>query len=177
MTGVSVVITAHREGVLAGPSLASAFEAADALVRGGGRAEVVAVLDRPDAMTRAVFEGVSRDLKIYEADFGEPGLARNLGVARSRHDFIAFLDADDLWSSNWLTAAAAFHSREDRPNLVLHSEANLVFGARQELWWHADSQAPGFDPGYMRVGNYWGRPHLRSARPASSATVRAQRPC
>jgi hypothetical protein len=32
---------------------------------------------------------------------------------------------------------------------------NVVFGTTRAIWWHADSEAAGFDMDFQRVGNYW----------------------
>jgi len=70
--------------------------------------------------------------------------SRNVGIRNANGDYIALLDADDLWLPNKL----------DRQVEILdsHSEVALVYGA--SLWWHswaggtqADTQAPLGIPG------------------------------
>src|ERR1700748_887608 len=47
-----------------------------------------------------------------------PGAARNLGVRSSRTDFIAFLDADDIWMPEKLSAQMRAFTQEPELDLV-----------------------------------------------------------
>jgi hypothetical protein len=87
-------------------------------------------------------------------DGGDPALSRNRAVSVSEGLFVSFLDADDLWSENWLVEAHRFCVRSPRP-VIAHSECNVAFGREPVLWLHADSESPDFEPDYLRVGNYW----------------------
>lgn len=155
MIDITAVITGHREGLLAGPALRS-LEAAVAHARAAGKqVEALAVLDRPDTLTRSIFASMPpQQMRVVQADGGDPALTRGRAVAEARGEHVAFLDADDLWSENWLTAAHDFVRAAVAP-VVAHSQMNVVFGTAQAVWWHADSEAPGFDVDFQRVGNYW----------------------
>lgn len=155
MTKITAVINAHHEGVLLGPALGSFQEAVQFAMEQGIDVECLAVLDRPDDMTREMFRvDVARDIRVLECEHGDSGLARNHAVQAATGDFIAFLDGDDLWSYNWLVEALCVCS-ENPDATVAHPEANVVFGAERLFFWHADSKAKDFDPGFLRVGNYW----------------------
>lgn len=155
MPDISAILTGHRERLLAGPALASFEEAANEARANGLTVETIIVLDRPDELTLSVFaEAEARGHRLVLNDGGDPGLTRNRGVAEATGDFVAFLDADDLWSANWLTEGFAF-CRRNPDRTVAHSEVNVVFGDQRNLWFHSDSTAPDFDFGYQRIANMW----------------------
>ena len=152
---ITAVITAHREGLLAGASIRSFADAVACARSAGLTIDPLFVLDRPDPLTRAIFEETEAiDARIIIADGGDPALSRNAAVQEATGRYVAFLDADDLWSSNWLEKSYAFCDRATKQTIA-HSEVNFVFGDQRLLWWHVDSEAANFDPGYLRIGNYW----------------------
>lgn len=151
---ISVVLTAHREGLIAAQSARSAEEAIADAAKHDLKSEIVVVLDRADTTTSSVLrKALEGRARFIETNEGDPGLARNRGVGEARGETVAFLDGDDLWSSNWLTAA--FRQIAERPDTIAHSACNLVFGRNRLLWWHTDSETALHDPAYMNWTNYW----------------------
>ena len=153
---ISIIITAHREGALAGVTANSARKAiAFAATSLGLTSEIILVLDRSNEITATILENAFPDLSltVLRTDEGDPGQARNRGIEKASADCSTFLDADDLWSENWLTEAWKLIER--RPDCVAHSACNMVFGDERNLWWHVDSEGPLYDPEYLPFGNYW----------------------
>jgi glycosyltransferase involved in cell wall biosynthesis len=151
---VSIVITGHNEGLLSASTIRSALQAARRAEAEGFTVECLAVLDRADADTVAVFEYLAAGFRLVETDFGDPGMARNAGVAISTSRAVAFLDADDLWGESWL-AAANIAARADPRLIVWHPEISLYFGASELLFRHVDMEDPYFDLAILPISNYW----------------------
>ncbi|MCJ2032843.1 glycosyltransferase family A protein [Methylobacterium sp. J-068] len=149
------MITGHREGVIIGPTIKSALQAIEyAQQTHKIQSEIIVVLDRPDALTKRLFESqLGKVARIIQVDEGDPGASRNHGVSYANGRYVAFLDADDLWSFNWL--ANAWNASRGRPNVFWHSECNVTFGKERCLWWHIDSEGALFDENYLQWGNYW----------------------
>jgi len=105
---VSVVIPAHN-------GLPDVLEAVgSALSQTRPPLEVVVVDDRStdgtaDAVERAFGDtaaGGPGEVRVLRGSFGSAGAARNAGWRAARGEWVAFLDADDLWFDGKLAAAA-----------------------------------------------------------------------
>lgn len=153
---VSVIINAHREGLLAHRSVRSAVRAAEYAREQGVTVELIAVLDRPDEATLAYFQSQAAQFaRLEHVDFGDPGCSRNQGVRIASGRYICFLDADDLFSQNWILAAYQFAEAHPDDKLALHPELNLYFGDGLALMPHVDSTASGFSTLSLIQYNYW----------------------
>lgn len=73
--------------------------------------EIIVVNDGSTDNTREVVQGLGDGIVYVEQPNSGPAAARNTGIRRARGEFIAFLDADDLWEpaklEKQLTAFAA----------------------------------------------------------------------
>jgi glycosyltransferase involved in cell wall biosynthesis len=154
MTVITAVLNAHREGLILGPSLQSFLRAIAEASEDGLPIEGIVVLDRPDAVTREQAAAAPTEIQIIETDFGDPGQARNAGAEAAVGAYVAYLDGDDLWSSNWLRDAHAFCNAQAAP-VIAHSQIDIVFGEENLLWVHADSTDHNFNFDYLRFNNYW----------------------
>lgn len=158
MTDLSLILTAHREGILAGTTIRSARAAIDHARASDISMEVLVVLDRADTATSNIMRNgfvglMDTPVQFIETAEGDPGLARNCGIQMASGHTATFLDADDLISANWF--AAAWHMTQKRPDAIWHPACNLVFGGEKNLWWHVDSESALFDPLYLEWANYW----------------------
>jgi glycosyltransferase involved in cell wall biosynthesis len=155
MIDISVIVTGHREGIIVGPTIKSVLRAIDFVEENlNVCVEIITVLDRSDHITKAMFEcGFGSRAHIVEVNEGDPGVSRNHGIRIAKGKYISFIDADDLWSYNWL--AKAYLSNIDFPGAIWHSECNITFGKESNIWWHIDSENNFFDKNYLDWGNYW----------------------
>jgi hypothetical protein len=155
---ITLALTAHSETVVAGPTLNSA-DAAVEFARGRGfRVERILGLDRATEASRAYFLPRAREgWRVVELDAGDLGLARNALAEIAGGRFVAFLDADDLISENWLAAAgAALAAAEDEGRQVIaHPELNVFFDAAQSCLVNRPDTDALFAPAYWRHANYF----------------------
>jgi len=80
--------------------------------------EIIVVDDGSTDNTRAVLEKYGdRIIYVYQKNAGEPA-ARNTGIRRASGEFIAFLDADDLWLPNKLTLQMDYFGKHPEVDLV-----------------------------------------------------------
>lgn len=80
--------------------------------------EIIVVDDGSTDRTAAVAREFAEIRYVFTAQ-GGAGAARNRGVAIARGDYLAFLDADDLWTSEKLEWQMTRFDAPDRPDLVL----------------------------------------------------------
>ncbi len=131
---ISLVITAHNEGLLAHRSVNSAISAIAYAALNNIEVELMAVLDNPSNATKAYFND-NQDLFncVYEVDFKDTGPARNYAVKKALGEYIAFLDADDLISQNWLLDSYKFITQSQNANTILHPNYLLFFGMVEDI--------------------------------------------
>lgn len=156
-TQIAAVVNLHREGTTATPSIISAWRAVEAAQRSGIRTQLVLILDRPDRTTRTVAQHWSdRDAQLVTVDEGDLGASRNAAVAAVDAEWIAFLDADDLWGETWLVQAhhAATANVTDALE-VWHPEVNVIFGDHHSLLHHVGSDDPRFRWSRFCLHNAW----------------------
>jgi len=151
---LSIILTAHREGVISGVTAKSALAALRAAGNLGLSHETIVVLDRADAVTASTLRSAFGASAIFlETDEGDPGAARNRGIEIAEGICSTFLDGDDLWSENWLVES--WRLIERRPDVIAHSQLNIIFGLRRHIWWHVDSESALCDHQYLTWGNCW----------------------
>jgi glycosyltransferase involved in cell wall biosynthesis len=154
---LSIVVTAHSETVVCGPTMRSADLAVEAARERGYVVETVIALDRATDATRAFFAQSRFDhWQRWEFDEGDLGRVRNAAVPRTSGRHVAFLDADDLFSENWLAEGIAVldeAAREGR-RVIAHAELNVMFDGGNSVLVHIDQSSPLFTPLFAYVRNY-----------------------
>jgi hypothetical protein len=155
-TDLTVVVTVHDETLVCGPTMTSADLAVEAARAAGHSVQTIVALDNASAATEEYFRqpGLS-NWERWEMHEGDPGRVRNAIVPQTRGRYIAFLDADDLFSENWLaegvTALKAAEERGER--VILHPEVNLIFDGGTQLNHNISQDSPLFTPYFLYVRN------------------------
>jgi len=153
---VTAVVNMHREGRLVTSALRSLQRNLTALADNGVPCESILILDSPDNATREVaYEFCPSGGRVMEVALSDLGGARNTAIEAAAGEFIAFLDADDIWGDEWLLRALQAAEGEGQPT-VWHPEASLYFGSENPYWFiHRDDDILGWDWQTLALRNHW----------------------
>jgi hypothetical protein len=154
---VSLLVTFHREGILAHSSLNSIERCRRAAERTGITTEYVWVLDTVDHDTRKIISAhpAARErTRMIEVAHGDLGRSRNAGIAQARGRAVAILDGDDYYSTNWIEGALRA-LRDDGPGAIIHPEMVVNFGEITSYGWHIDQTGTDYDRAGLLANNYW----------------------
>lgn len=106
--------------------------------------EVIVVDDGSTDALDETLSSVAFPIRLIRRAKGGPAAARNTGLDAACHDWIAFLDADDLWSQGSLERLAS--------DLILHPRAEVVHG--KAVTFQAAVEGGGFVPAYHPRENF-----------------------
>ena len=146
---LTVVVTAHDETVVSGPTMTSADVAVEAARAAGWSVQPVIALDAATEATAAYFHQPAFDhWERWDYQEGDLGRVRNALVPRTSGRFIAFLDADDLFSANWLAEGVALLDEAQRrgERAIAHPELNVVFDGARAVLVNVPQDSPLFTP-------------------------------
>jgi glycosyltransferase involved in cell wall biosynthesis len=87
--------------------------------------EVIAVDDGSSDNSARIIRQYANVLYVYQANEGVAA-ARNKGITFSRGEIIAFLDCDDIWMPNRLTATVSFFQQHPETGYVLGKQMMFV---------------------------------------------------
>jgi glycosyltransferase involved in cell wall biosynthesis len=157
-TDLTLVVTAHNETTVCGPTMRAADVAVEAARMRGYRVQTIIGLDDATEATSAYFHQPHFDhwerRILHERDLGR---VRNALVPECEGRYIAFLDADDLFSENWLAEGVAEldAAAERGERAVAHPELNVVFDGQRGVLLNLDQGSPLFTPYYLYVRHYY----------------------
>lgn len=155
---ISLIVTAHNETIVTGVSMIAANASVKAAERAGYAVEKIIVLDAATDRTRTCLSNPAyADWRAIELDERDLGRARNRVVRMARGKYIAFLDADDLFSENWLTEGAALldAAASAGERVIAHPEINWIFDGDQALLAVTPQDSPIFSPVLFYFTNYY----------------------
>jgi glycosyltransferase involved in cell wall biosynthesis len=155
---LSVIVTVHDETLVAGPSMAAVEASIAAAEAAGIVVERVMTLDNATPEAAAWF-GQARfdhwDRHVMEE--GDLGRVRNAVLPRTQGRFIAFLDADDLFSESWLREGvqALRRAEEAGQRAIAHPELNWLFDGAHSVFVKPDLDDPLYSPWHFYFMNYY----------------------
>lgn len=153
---VTAIINVHREGRLIVPAVRS-FLAAVGVARAAGLSvEAFCVGDRIDEATLEVMLEFP-ELEVLEVEYGDLGLARNQGVGLAAGHSVAFLDADDIWGSNWLLEGHRRLTAYGKP-AVVHPQWWVSFttdNTQLQVHEHVGTDDSRYDSDHLVQFNVW----------------------
>lgn len=158
MTDLTLIVTAHDETAVSGPTMRAADLAVAAARNRGYTVQPIIALDKATPATTEYFTQPAFDhwerRDMHEGDLGR---VRNALVPETRGDYIAFLDADDLFSENWLAEGIALLRRADErgERVIAHPELNVIFDGQQSVLVNIDQGSALFSPHYLYFRNYY----------------------
>jgi glycosyltransferase involved in cell wall biosynthesis len=90
-------------------------------------------------------------------DIGDLGLVRNAIVPETEGDYIAFLDADDLFSENWLAEAltTVMAGAERGEGLIASPELEVLFDRNLASVRNLEQDSPLFTPYFLYLRGYY----------------------
>jgi len=157
-TDLTVIVNAHDETAVAGPTMRSADVAVETARARGLTVEAIIGLDAPSEAASTYFHQPHFDhWQRRVLNERELGRVRNALVRESSGRYVAFLDADDLFSENWLAegVAALDAAAERGEHAIAHPELNVVFDAQKTVALNIDQHSPLFTPHYLYFRHYY----------------------
>lgn len=155
---LSVILTAHDETLVCGPTIKAADDAIRAAEAKGYSVERLVALDSATKETQEWFSQPRlenwRTVSLSEGDLGR---ARNAALRLAKGRCIAFLDADDLFSENWLSAGMDRLRQAERAGqrVIVHPELNWLFDGTHSVFLKPDQTDPLFSPYHFYCMNYY----------------------
>lgn len=133
---LSIIVTAHSEGILLHKTLASIKRACKLLDENRVNWELLIHADNPTPNMESYLTAHAKLLKnftIYRNNFGDLGSSRNFAVGKASGKYVTFIDADDLMSERWLIDAYRFLERHTLGEYIAHTELTVEFGASDSV--------------------------------------------
>ena len=153
---LTLIVTAHDETLVCGPTMRSADLAVTAARAAGHVVQTIVALDKPTEETKAYFHQPAFDhWERRVMGEGDLGRVRNALVPEVDGRYIAFLDADDMFSENWLVEGIALHdaAAERGERVIAHPEVNMVFDGIRAVLHNVDQDSPLFTPYFLYLRN------------------------
>lgn len=158
MTDLTLIVTAHSETAVAGPTMRSADLAIEAARARGYTVQPIIALDKATEATTAYFTQPRFDhWERRTLQIGDLGPVRNALVPETDGAYIAFLDADDMFSENWLAEAldVVKAGAERGEGLIASPELEVLFDRNVASVRNLEQDSPLFTPYFLYLRGYY----------------------
>lgn len=155
-TDLTLIVTAHDETLVCGPTMQAADVAVEAARAAGYTVQTIIALDKATDETTDYFQQAAFDhWERWTMNEGDLGSVRNALVPQTSGRYIAFLDADDVFSENWLSEGLdrMVAAEQAGERIIAHPEVNIIFDGSKYLWHNVDQDDPLFMPHFLYVRN------------------------
>lgn len=158
-TELSVIVTAHHEGILAHKTILSVLRSLEVFDTQNIPYEIIIHIDNGDEATKKYYSRYKDDYRftILENSFGNPADSRNFAVSKANGEFTALFDGDDLMSRTWLIDSYTAAKDFGKP-AVFRPQYHFHFGVAEELnhmWIMDDSFSKEEDALILSFYNRW----------------------
>jgi len=157
---LSIIVTAHNEGIIAHKTMLSVFAAAGELTAKDISYEIIVSVDNGDTETLSYFDRYkdAANITLLKVKFKDLSASRNNAVKSAKGVYVTFVDADDLMSKNWLVSALEIV--KTNPGSIVHPEYSITFGDDNLLWKKRNSTTLTNDTLAIIDNNLWDSPCL-----------------
>lgn len=125
---LSIIVTAHHEGLVAHKTMLSIERACALLDKANYSYEIIVSIDCGDKATKNYFNSYSNmKIKVFEWEHADLSQSRNSAIKHAKGKFVAFIDADDLMSENWLHDGLSFLLNKPFGKYIAHAEYTIEF--------------------------------------------------
>ncbi|MBU2980654.1 glycosyltransferase family 2 protein [Lentibacter algarum] len=153
---LTLAITAHAETLEAGPAMRSAELAIAAVEEAGFAVQRLLGFDTPTPQTTRYFGQPRFDAwERHSFAFADQGETRSALADIASGRYLAFLDADDLLSSNWLLAAMTLLEAQSNDRMIAHPELIWQFDGSNTVYTQPSQSSPLFTPHHFAMQNYY----------------------
>jgi glycosyltransferase involved in cell wall biosynthesis len=158
MTDLTLIVTAHSETTIAGPTMRSADAAVAACRARGYTVEKVIALDKATEATTEFFNQPRfDDWERWVMHEGDLGLVRNALAPRAAGDYIAYLDADDIFSENWLAEGmdVVKAGEAEGIGMIASPELEVLFDRNVAVTRNLEQDSVLFTPYFLYLRGYY----------------------
>lgn len=133
---LSIIITAHNEGLLLHKTLLSLKKALTNI--DNNDYEIILHIDNGSSDTVEYAQSnieLLKGVKVFQNAFGDLGESRNFSAQKASGEYLFFIDGDDLISENFIDVALA--TAKEHQDTFIHPNACLSFeeeGAGRNIW-------------------------------------------